>query len=103
MSLLADLEKEGSTVVAELQKLAAVFTKAKAFWNAINSTQTRSVIAKVSADVLKIVADGTAAVTEKGVNIQMDLQVYNDVKQLLVDAKSDGVIKTDLALLGIKL
>lgn len=103
-AILDDLKKDGLDVLNFFKKLKDDVIKAKNIWTAINSPQTRAFVTTLAQDVLKVVNDADVAVADKGINFAADSQVFQDAKQLIADAKAgDGVIKTDLALLGITL
>lgn len=104
MSILDDIKNLGTEVIHLFDQASAAVAKANAFWIAIKSPEMRAFVTKVAAAALKLAADASAAGTSKGLNLVLDAAVIADAEALLVAAKSgDGVIKTDLAILGIKL
>jgi hypothetical protein len=104
MSLLDSVKADVGDVITFFGKLKNDVVKAKSIWVAINSPQTRSFVAALAQHVLTAVKDSEIAVATNGLNIAADAQLLADAKQLIADAKAgDGVIKTDLALLGITL
>lgn len=102
MSILDTLKADGVDVLNFFSKLKDDVIKAKNIWTAISSPQTRSLVATLAKDAILAVKDAEAAAQAAGISVVLDVQVVTDVKQLIADAKAgDGVIKTDLALLGI--
>ena len=104
MSILDTLKADGTDVGSFFKKLVSDVITAKNIWQAISSPQTRALIVTLAKDVITTVKDGELAANATGMNLALDLQTVNDIKQLVADAKGgDGVLKTDLALLGITL
>jgi hypothetical protein len=77
-------------------------TKAKAIWAIISSPQTRAAMVAVFNAAVVAVKGAVAAVEADGINITLDATLFTDIKALIAAAEAgDGVIKSDLAAVGI--
>jgi hypothetical protein len=104
MSILDTLKADGTDILSFLKKVKDDVVKVKNLWVAINSPQTRAFVTTLAQHVLKTIADADAAVMADGLNFKLDAELLADAKLLIADAKAgDGVLKTDLAILGITL
>jgi hypothetical protein len=103
MSAVTTLENVGNDVKGFFAKFAVDAQKAKAVWTALSSPQTRAVLIKLGTDAITLCKDADAAAIAGGLSLALDGATVNDIKQLVIDAKSaDPVIAADLAILGIK-
>ena len=103
MSVETKLADFGGAIKAMFQKLSVDYQKAKQAWTLISSPQTRAVLVQLGSDAVKAVKDGGTAVTDGGFNFVVDAAVVADIKQILVDAKTDGVLAADLKAIGVAL
>ena len=102
MSLESVLSTVGNDLKSFASKVAADWAKVKQAWTLISSPQTRALMLKIFADAVKLVKDGSGAVSAAGTNLLLDVATLNDIKTLIADAKAgDGVIVSDLKVLGI--
>lgn len=104
MSLESVLSTVGNDLKSFAGKVAADWSKVKQAWALIASPQTRALMLKIFADAVKLVKDGSGAVSASGTNLLLDAATLSDIKTLINDAKDgDGVIVSDLKVLGITL
>jgi hypothetical protein len=102
MSLESVLSTVGNDLKGFASKVAADWSKVKQAWTLISSPQTRALMLKIFADAVKLVKDGSGAVSASGTNLLLDVATLNDIKILIADAKAgDNVIVSDLKVLGI--
>lgn len=104
MSVESVLETAGKDLTAFWTKLKADVAIGKAVWGIISSPQTRSAMIAVFKQAVVTFQAIETAVGAEGVNVTYDSAVVTDVKQLIADAQAgDGVIKSDLAAIGVLL
>jgi hypothetical protein len=104
MSLKSILTTVDNDAKGFFAKLSADVQKAKQVWTLVSSPQTRALALKITADAITTVKDAEAAAQAAGLNFALDSAVVADIKTLIADAKAgDGVVVSDLAVLGITL
>ena len=102
MSLESVLSTVGNDLKSFASNVAADWSKVKQAWALISSAQTRALMLKIFADAVKLVKDGSGAVSASGTNLLLDSATLNDIKTLIADARAgDNVIVSDLKVLGI--
>lgn len=103
MSVESTLATVGTDLKTFWAKLKADIATAKAIWNIIDSPQTRAVVITVAQQAITTVKDAVTAAESEGVNLTLDAVVVKDIQTLIADAKSDGVIASDLKAIGVLL
>lgn len=88
--MLTVFKKVGSGLAAFGKGFAGFANKVKAVWNLISeiSPTIAHDALVIFADITAAVADAEAAATQGLVNFELDSKVYDDIKQLIVDAKN---------------
>ena len=102
-SLESKLAAVGNDVKGFFVQVAADVRRARQTWALISSSQTRSILVRVGADAIKFAKDSAMAVEAGGLVLALDAALVEDIKQLVADAKTDGVLAADLKILGIAL
>jgi molybdenum cofactor biosynthesis enzyme MoaA len=103
MSVETTLAAVGTDLKSFWTKLKADIATAKAIWNIIDSPQTRAVVITVAQQAIQTVKDAVTAAESEGINLTLDAVVVKDIQTLIADAKTDGVIASDLKAIGILL
>lgn len=103
MSVETVLATAGTDLKSFWTKLKADVATAKAIWNIINSPQTHAIVITVAQQAITTVKDGVAAAEAGGMNFTLDAVIVKDIQTLIADAKTDGVIASDLKAIGVLL